>query len=196
MLNDKIIDAAQTIMKFQFKDSPQINGFQPINFKQNTQHFQQIKTDMVQILHRGSANSGHWFTVSTLNCEEGSVNIFDNSFNDLDQESKTQISSILKYEGKTIKFHKIPAQHQVGGTDCGLFAIAFAAALCFGLNPYKICFHQDKMRDHLLLCLQRILLHLIQNNSHKGMGKQTVCVVKGVLPHLKKRVCICYGETP
>ena len=38
MLNDKVIDAAQTIMKKQFNDSPKINGFQSVIFKQNTKH--------------------------------------------------------------------------------------------------------------------------------------------------------------
>ena len=33
------------------------------------------------------------------------------------------------------------------------FAIAFAVALCFGLNPSKLIFEQSKMRDHLLHCL-------------------------------------------
>ena len=45
-------------------------------------------------------------------------------------------------------------QHQAGGSDCGLFAIAFAVALCFGLNPSKLIFEQSKMRDHLLHCLK------------------------------------------
>ena len=39
-------------------------------------------------------------------------------------------------------------------SDCGLFAIAFAVALCFGLNPSKLIFEQGEMRDHLLNCLK------------------------------------------
>ena len=66
---------------------------------------------------------------------------------------KDAISSILKFDGKFIKLHKVPVQHQAGGSDCGLFAIAFAVALCFGLNPSKLNFQQHKMGDHLLHCL-------------------------------------------
>ena len=58
MLNDKVIDATQTIMKKQFNDSQKINGFQSAIFKQNTKHFKKIDKEMVQILHRGSADSG------------------------------------------------------------------------------------------------------------------------------------------
>ena len=126
MLNDRIIDAAQIIMKNQFKHSPQINGFQSTIFKQNTKHFKKTNKDMFQISHRGSANSGHWFSVSTLNCDEDSINIYDSAFNDLDHDSKAQISSILKFDGKCIKLHQVSVQHQAGGSDRGLFAIAFA----------------------------------------------------------------------
>ena len=76
MLNDKVIDAAQTIMKKQFYDSPKINGFQSAIVKQNTKHFKKIDKEMVQILHRGSADSGHWCTISTLNCNVGTINVY------------------------------------------------------------------------------------------------------------------------
>ena len=74
-------------------------------------------------------------------------------YSDLDQESKPQILSILKH--KFVKFHMIPVQRQVGGTECGVFAIAFAVALSFGLNPTKLIFDQSKMRTHLITCLSQ-----------------------------------------
>ena len=47
------------------------------------------------------------------------------------------------------------SQEQVGGKDCGLFVIGNATALCFGQNPAVIVFDQDKMRSHLLECLDK-----------------------------------------
>ena len=38
------------------------------------------------------------------------------------------------------------------GSDCGLFAIAFATALCGGLDPHIQNFEQSKMREHLREC--------------------------------------------
>ena len=70
LLNDKVIDAAQAIMKDQFTD-PKINGLQPTLYKQNVKHVKKVDKDMVQILHRGSSGSGHWLTASTLGCPEG-----------------------------------------------------------------------------------------------------------------------------
>ena len=153
LLNDKVIDAAQAIMKDQFTD-PKINGLQPTLYKQNVKHFKKVDKDMVQILHRGSSGSGHWLTTSTLGCPEGSINVYDSIYTDLDQDTKIQICNILRHTGKCIKFQNIPVQHQVGGADCGLFAIAFAVSLCNGLNPEKLIFNQDKMRQHLISCLE------------------------------------------
>ena len=56
----------------------------------------------------------------------------------------------MKYDRKHVKFHVI---RQVGGTDCGLLANAFAVALSFGLNLAKLIFEQHKMRAHLISCI-------------------------------------------
>ena len=145
-----MIDTAQEFMKSKFID-PIIYGFQSVLNKQR-ESFQKVENGMIQILHRGPINSGHWFTISTLNCPEGTVNVFDSMYSDLDHESKSQILSILKHNGSSIKFHLVPVQRQIGGTECGLFAIAFAVALSFGLNPTKLIFEQHKMREHLISC--------------------------------------------
>ena len=187
MLNDKVIDAAQTIMKKQFNDSPKINGFQSAIFKQNTKHFKKIDKEMVQILHRGSADLGHWFTISTLNCNVGTINVFDSAFNDIDKESKSQIASILKFDGKCLKLQKVPVQHQAGGSDCGLFAIAFAVALCFGLNPSKLIFEQSKMRDHLLHCLKENEFTNFSFSINPMWKKKKIVINKETL------FCFCRG---
>lgn len=149
-LNDKIIDAAQKILLKQFTD---FNGFQPTCFKQNLKHFKTVNENMVQILHRGDIKNGHWFTISTVGCKDGNVNWFDSIYSDLDGESKNQICSIVNHSGKQVKFHRYPVQNQIGASDCGLFAIAFAVSICLGSNPSKFIYEQDKMRAHLIDCL-------------------------------------------
>ena len=142
---------------------------------------------MLQILHRGCANSGHWFSVSTLNCDEGSINIYGSAFNDLDHDSKAQIYSILKFYGKFIKLHTVPVQHQAGGSDCGLFAIAFAVALCFGLNPFKLSFQQHKMGDYLLHCLAENKFTNFPFNINPNWKKKKIITQK------EKIFCSCRG---
>ena len=43
-------------------------------------------------------------------------------------------------------------QQQQGGTDCGLFAIAFAEAMLRGVDVKKLKLDQSRMREHLAQC--------------------------------------------
>ena len=65
---------------------------------------------MIQILYRGDIKSGHWFTISTVDCKEGTINWYDSIYNDLDKESKQQICAIMKPAGKNLIFQKYPVQ--------------------------------------------------------------------------------------
>ena len=47
-------------------------------------------------------------------------------------------------------------QQQKGGTDCGLFAIAFATELCFGGDPCAVQFNQADLRNHLKMCFEEM----------------------------------------
>ena len=41
-------------------------------------------------------------------------------------------------------------QKQLGASGCGLFALAFAADLCHGLDPANRSYDQAKIREHLM----------------------------------------------
>ena len=45
-------------------------------------------------------------------------------------------------------------EQQHGGTVCGLFAIAKATSIGFGLDAVHITYQQCNMRDHLLKCIE------------------------------------------
>ena len=49
---------------------------------------------------------------------------------------------------------QIPVQQQKNGSDCGVFATAFATCLAYGGIPRNISFDVPEMRQHLLRCLQ------------------------------------------
>ena len=82
------------------------------------------------------------------------MNINDSLTLEPDSQVKSQICALLKYEGTIVTVNKEPVQQQHGSVDCGLFAIANIVALCFGYEPNKILFHQDRMRNHLISCLE------------------------------------------
>ena len=53
----------------------------------------------------------------------------------------------------TLRFINVDKQNNAN--DCGLYALAFCAALCSGDNPQHITFFNTDMRKHVLHCLMQ-----------------------------------------
>lgn len=74
-------------------------------------------------------------------------------FNDIiENEVEEQVKSLFggNFQGIT----NVPVQQQLNGSDCGVFAVAFATCLVYGTNPQDFMFHIPQMRPHLLECLK------------------------------------------
>ena len=54
----------------------------------------------------------------------------------------------------TLTISYADVQYQIGGNDCGLFAIAFAVGLANGTCPASVSYIQNELRDHFSECLQ------------------------------------------
>ena len=78
-------------------------------------------------------------------------------FSSPDSETRTVCLNLFDLTKKP-KLTYEPVQKQEGGDDCGLFSIAFAAALVHSLNPVGTHFVQSDMRCHLLQCFEKRLL--------------------------------------
>ena len=65
------------------------------------------------------------------------------------------------------------AQGQKNGSDCGVFAIAFAMAICNGQNPEDLKFDIPKMRRHLSECLEDEQMRHFPSKQHHYC--QTTC---------------------
>ena len=93
----------------------------------------------------------HWIVASSVGCIEDIVNIYDSLYTSLDGPTKMVVSSL--FHART-NMHMQPLQKQVGGTDCGLFAIAVISAIAYGKDPSLLQFKQEEMREHLLNCFK------------------------------------------
>ena len=65
-----------------------------------------------------------------------------------------QVASVLQTPQADFELRYVDVQRQVGGSDCGLFALTFATALCSGVDPFSCSFKQTQMRSHLLTCFE------------------------------------------
>ena len=63
--------------------------------------------------------------------------------------------ALLRTQLNSITLQMMQAQVQTRGSDCGLFTIATATALCHGIPPSNTMWDQCRMRAHLILPFSR-----------------------------------------
>ena len=144
-LNDLIINFAQKVLRQQF---PNVRGFQStlLQEKKKKSNFEQ---DRVQIIH---SQGNHWIVATSLNTTSCVVKVYDSVFDNVDDNTAQLITNLF---GSLSKPTTVVIPKQLGSNDCGVYAIANAAALCFGKNPASLRFNQAIMRLHLVECLER-----------------------------------------
>ena len=143
-LVDQHITIASKMLKAQF---PLMSGlYNPVLGQ--TLSFPVTQEAFVQMLHVGG---NHWITIE--NVPSLFVNVYDSVYGTVSVDTKKQIASLLCTKSSTIvlKIHK--TQLQVGTSDCGLFAIAYATELAFGHNPASSAYCQEQMRRHFEQCI-------------------------------------------
>ena len=145
MLTNVSVSMAQNMIHNQF---PSLNGLKPTMDQYYKQPADSGKNQL-QIFH--CRDRAHWIVASSVGCmDDISVNIYDSVFNSLDKSTIDVITN--HFPAHSIKMQ--PLQKQLGGKDCGLFAIAVIAAISYGQDPSKLRFVQKEMRSHLLNCLK------------------------------------------
>jgi len=151
-LSDIEINVAQQMLRIQF---PNLNGLNSTLCQETDKRNQVYPKNWLQIIFCKSGS--HWVAATTIACEIGVVKVLDSLFHKLDEESK---HTILNYMPKDTKIKLVGSQKQVGGDDCGVFAIAHCTSLAFGKDLCKQKFVQEKMRYHLSTCLKHTKLTL------------------------------------
>ena len=79
--------------------------------------------------------------------------MYDSLFYTCDKETECVITNLFQCDSKTVRVKVAHSQKQKGGSDCGVYAIAFATAVAHGINPSKLKLKQENMRAHLVHCL-------------------------------------------
>ena len=182
-LSDVHIRAAQSLLQRQF---PEQNGLQSPVVLASKLQWKSDPSDFIQIINVGGQ---HWVCASNINCPPGVVDVYDSipSYSAGSYTLRKQIASILKTPDSSFQIRFPDVQRQSGGSDCGLFAIAFAVALCFGSDPHLLSFDQQKMRDHLLDCFVKEILNSFPSSSKpRRLARRRVAAIKDV-----KVYCLC-----
>ena len=147
-LDDELINAAQFMLKEQY---PLIGGFQsPI--LGSTLAMIPPHSEFVQVL---LIREYHWIAISTVGCKPSTVQVYDSLGGRLPKGSLKLVADLMQTKAKTLSIEFVDVQKQEGGSDCGLFALAFIASICNGDDPTKLVYDQSSMRNHLLKCIEQ-----------------------------------------
>ena len=144
-LNDLMINMAQQLLRKQF---PRITGLQSTLLQSKIHHAILTSKEHLQIIH---SRGNHWIVASRIQAEDSVVRVYDSIYNTID-EGTQQVIKILF--GQSFSLEIVPIEKQIGGRDCGLFAISISVALCLGLDPATLKFDQTLMRPHFVDCLE------------------------------------------
>ena len=132
--------------------SPSLNGLASTLLITKDIQISKSVDNKIQIFH---SRKDHWITASSVACDPGKIKVYDSSFTSLDATTEILIhkefqSPVVKSVINTILYF----QRQKGDKDCGLFAIACATSIAFGIDPAKQKFGQDSLRSHFIKCIK------------------------------------------
>ena len=105
----------------------------------------------IQILHNGD---NHWITVSTVGLHPSHISVYDSLYTSLSKFTKDHICALLHTAKPMISVQFMNVQRQCNSYDCGVYAMAYATSLCCGEDVSGIEYDNQKMRGHLLSCLE------------------------------------------
>ena len=107
----------------------------------------------------------HWITASSVKCEDSTVKVYESVYSSLDGITEDIISRHFQSGPVKPTIKVVCFQKQKGAKDCGLFAIACAAAIAFGVDPAKLKLNQEALRLHFVNCLKKEELSLFPTHS-------------------------------
>ena len=166
LLGDEVIDTSQKLLKRQFAG---IGGLQSTLLSQ-TNMMQATHADSVQIHH--CPRRHHWLT-STSSGKK--VILFDSVPGDLSSSVQVQLAQIYKRyrTDDKLEVDVVDVQRQEGGSDCGLFAIAYTVSVAFGELPQSVQFLQAEMRAHLVSLLEKEMFSPFPRTAGKRKPKKS-----------------------
>ena len=190
-LFDTEIQAGQILLKKQF---PLIDGLHDPSVKGHL--VEPASTEFVQIVNVGE----HWLCLTSIGVPcPGAVRVFDSLYRKPNATAAEHACHILLHTGDQVMFINEKVQRQMGSSDCGLYALAFATDLCHGIDPTSPrSYDQALMRQHYVECPEKGRMapfpsstrRVIYHNDQKRTLVQIFCGCR--LPNDKKEYVQCF----
>lgn len=144
-----------------------------------------MRSGGVQIIN---ANYNHWVCLSTLSTPPNSVDVYDSLNTRVSPHISKQASLILQSTENSVTLRSMRTPRQKGASDCGLFAIAIATDLCFGVQPGLTDYNQSAMRKHLAACFIKGKMEPFPKMEEKSTNEGTSAVLSTTVVNI---YCSC-----
>ena len=139
--SDLVMNYAQKVLKLQFL---KVKGFQST-----------LLQDKKKKARQSSNSALAWKLLdccaTSINASPGCVRVYDLVFDIVNDHTAQLITNLF---GSLAKPTAVVIPKHLGSNDCGVYAIANAAAICFGKDPAALHFNQTVMKLHLVECLE------------------------------------------
>ena len=156
-LSDSEIHAGQMLLK---RDYPFVDGLCDPAIKGSL--VVPATSEFIHIINTGN----HWVCLSTISTTSSpdTVKIFDSLYQNTNSTAVEHACRMLMYPGDKVTFINEKVQRQVGGSDCGLFSLAFGTDLCHSIDPTN----QGSMRQHYVNCLENGAMSPFPKTEKRG----------------------------
>ena len=134
----------------------------------------------------------HWITVTNAehqSCEDAtSIFIYDSlKYLTIEHKLKCDVTSIVHSQLDNLKFNVMNVDGQLYLSDSGVYAVAYATHLAFGLDPSHCLWDHKRMRGHLLSCLEDG-----EMTCFPSKGDRSIHTRRRVLKYVIERIyCSC-----
>ena len=145
-LTDEDINAAHKLLAKQFSRQ---RGLQDMLTLDKFDRYDSSSKDFVQVIN---VSGNHWVCASNVLSPPGIIYVYDSlpacCINS--RSLHRQIAAIMKSKDASFIVKHAAVQRQIGRSDCGVFAIAFATSLCMRIDPNTLNCNQTLMRPQLI----------------------------------------------
>ena len=192
-LTSDAMDQASYLMA---KDHDHLDGFQSVLPFSAIAQGGIVGTPEKKFVQMLNIRQSHWITVSNVFCNDTQLAIYDSLRSPLDPRTLQALSWLLRPQSDTFEVLQPAVQQQTNLSNCGVFAIAFAYALCKGHQPEQCIFNESRMRAQLYKSFTRNIITFRMNvedrEAQSNITKTTVpvyCVCRTA--HYKELMVQC-----
>lgn len=145
-LTSDTIDMASYLLAKEYQD---IDGFQSVLLYSAISHGGIVGTPQKKFVQILNICNSHWVTASNVFCNKNQLCVYDSLRSPLDPKTQQILSWLLRPQSDNFMVLQPAVQQQTNFSNCGVFAIAFAYAVCQGQPPELCLFTEGRLRAQL-----------------------------------------------